>query len=522
MNLETLEIKQRLKDDFEHYASKCLRIRTKSGEIMPFVLNKVQKHVLYQLEEQKRKTGKVRALILKGRQMGLSTLIGARYYHQATHRFGCQTFILTHALDATQNLYKMAQRFHEHCPVPVRPQVSTSNSKELVFGLLESGYKVGTAENKAVGRSSTIQLFHGSEVAFWNNADDHAKGIMQAIPDQPGTECILESTANGVGNYFHQMWQKAEAGLNDFIPIFEPWYWQEEYQRKVDKDFALTAEESELADLYHLTREQIAWRRFKIIDLSVSGQDGEKAFKQEYPCNPTEAFQQTGENTYISTDLVMQARKCTIAKYGKLIMGVDPARFGDDRTCIIRREGRVLYGLESYIKKDTMEVAGIVSTLIQRENPYKVFVDVGGLGAGVIDRLHELGYRDVVVAVNAGAKPLNADRYKNKRSEMWGNAREFLENQPCQIPDSDELHADLCNIFYKFNSSSQLVMEPKEDMKKRGLRSPDSADAFCLTFAYPESAYSENNMQKEKIAANIMSRQKQSAQLRKSRHGNRS
>ena len=92
-------------------------------------------------------------------------------------------------------------------------KVHEHNSKELIFGVLDSGYKLGTAENKSAGRSSTIQLFHGSEVAFWPNAAEHAKGIMQAIPDAFNTEAILESTANGVGNYFHQQWQKAEAGL---------------------------------------------------------------------------------------------------------------------------------------------------------------------------------------------------------------------------------------------------------------------------------------------------------------------
>jgi len=518
MNQETLEIKQRLKDDFEHYASKCLRVRSKNGDILPFSLNRAQKYVHAKLEEQKQKTGKVRALILKGRQQGMSSYVGGRFYHQTTHRFGCQTFILTHALDATANLYKMAQRFHEHCPSVVRPQVSTSNAKELIFGKLESGYKVGTAENKSVGRSSTIQLLHCSEVAFFNNADDHSKGIMQAVPEIPGTELILESTANGIGNYFHQMWQKAESGMNDYIPIFVPWYWQEEYKRQIDDGFQVTGDEEELMHIYGLSREQIAWRRYKIVDLSVSGQDGEKAFRQEYPNTSAEAFIVTGENTYISNEIVMQARKCEAPDYGSLVLGVDPARFGDDRTCIIRRKGRKAYGLESYVKKDTMEVTGIVATIIQKENPVKVFVDVGGLGAGIVDRLNELGFRDVVVPVNAGSKPLNANRYKNKRAEMWGLCREWLENQPCQITDSDELHADLCNIFYKFNSSTQLVMEPKEDMKKRGLRSPDAAEALINTFAYPESALVEKNVKSTEIAANIMSKQRHSMNLRKT-HG---
>src|SRR5262249_59037905 len=95
----------------------------------------------------------------------------------------------------------------------------------------DSGYKVGTAGTKAVGRSSTIQLFHGSEVAFWPFADTHAAGILQAVPNEDNTEIILESTANGIGNFFHQAWRDAEAGKNDYIAIFVPWFWQEEYRR---------------------------------------------------------------------------------------------------------------------------------------------------------------------------------------------------------------------------------------------------------------------------------------------------
>jgi hypothetical protein len=94
-----------------------------------------------------------------------------------------------------------------------------------------------------VGRSSTIQLFHGSEVAFWPHADTHAAGILQAVADAPGTEIILESTANGVGNFFHQLWASAERGASDFIAVFVPWHWQEEYRRPPPEGFALWLED---------------------------------------------------------------------------------------------------------------------------------------------------------------------------------------------------------------------------------------------------------------------------------------
>lgn len=512
MSPEDRAILQKLKSDFIHYASKCLKIRTKSGSVEPFTLNKAQLHIHQELERQKGETGKVRALILKGRQQGVSTLIGGRFYHRVSWHKGTQAFILTHALDATQNLYKMAQRYYENTPSVVKPEVSTSNAKELIFGILDSGYKLGTAENKAVGRSATIQLLHGSEVAFWANASEHAKGIMQAVPSEPGTEIILESTANGLGNFFHQQWQQAEAGLSDFRAIFVPWFWQDEYKRPIDSDFSLTPEETELAAWYGLSPEQLNWRRYKIAELSVTGQDGQKAFRQEYPNTPDEAFVTTGEDTYIQPDIVMRSRKCNAEPVGRLVIGVDPARFGDDRTCIIRRRGRVAYDLQSYSKKDTMEVVGLVHQIIQEEKPAKVFIDIGGLGAGIVDRLFELGCRDVVVGVNAGSKPLNSRIYANKRAEMWGMLREWLNDEPCQVPNNDALHSDICGIRYKIDSNSRLQMERKEDMKKRGIRSPDSADALCLTFAQPETALN-STIKSNELSASIMRPQLERLQI---------
>ncbi len=492
MNEEDIEVFQRLKDDLVHYASRCLKIRAKTGEIAPFQLNKAQLHIHQQLEAQRGKEGKVRALVLKGRQQGCSTYVGARFYHKVTHHFGTQAFILTHSLEATGNLYTMAKRFYEHTPAEVKPMVSKTNAKELVFGLLDSGYKLGTAENKNVGRSATIQLLHCSEVAFFSNAVEHSTGIMQAVPNASGTEVILESTANGVGNYFHQEWQKAEAGISDFVAIFVPWYWQDEYREPIDSNFTRTGHEEELKEQYSLTDNQLQWRRKKIVQLSVSGVNGEKSFAQEYPNNPNEAFQLTGEDSYIDSNLVVSARHAKCEPFGPLLLACDPARFGDDRTSIILRQGRVAYGLKSYVKKDTMEVVGILVQLIKEHSPSRVMVDVGGLGAGVVDRLRELGYDNIVVAVNAGSSPLDADKYKNKRAEMWGTLKQWLTEAPVQIPDSDSLHADLCGVKYKFDSNSRLQMESKEDMKKRGIRSSDEADALCLTFALPDSALMAN------------------------------
>lgn len=475
----TLQALNQLRTDFELYAQKALRVRSKSGRIQPLELNRAQRHIHAQLEAQRERTGKVRALILKGRQQGCSTYVEARFFWRTVWSQGVRTFILTHEEAASANLFEMAQRYYEHLPPELKPTVNAQNAKELQFKALDSGYKVGTAGNKAVGRSSTVQLFHGSEVAFWPNAEDHAAGVLQTVPDEPGTEVILESTANGIGNFYHAQWQAAERGESDYIAIFVPWYWQEEYTRAVPSGFQLSPEEIEYQEAYGLTLGQLVWRRSKISEL------GESKFRQEYPANAIEAFQTSGEDSLIKPEQILRARKDQDAQeYGPLVVGVDPARFGDDRTSIIRRRTRVAYGLESHRKKDNMEIAGICARILNSEPVARMFIDLGG-GAGVVDRLKELGYGDRVEGVNFGESALEAEKYSNRRAEMWGLMADWIKSAPCRIPDSDTLHADLIAPRYKYDSNSRLVIEKKEDIKKRGLASPDEADALALTFAAP-------------------------------------
>jgi len=483
-------IRQRLKDDFGHYAAKCLKIRTKAGAIAPFELNGPQKYIHERVEAQRKATGKVRAIILKGRQQGCSTYIEGRFYWRVSHTKGVRAFILTHEDEATNNLFELANRFHENCPSLVKPSTSAANAKELHFDKLDSGYKVGTAGNKSVGRSSTVQFFHGSEVAFWPNAAAHAAGILQAIPDEVGTEVFKESTANGVGNYFHKEWQDAESGLSDYIAIFVPWFWSEEYRKDPGEGFTLDDDETRYKAAHGLSDEQMAWRRAKIIELKDP-----LLFKQEYPATAAEAFQSTGLDPYIGPELVMTARKAIAEPYGEKKLGVDPARFGDDRTSICFRQGRKVHWIRSYVKKSTMEVAGIVVQTIKEFAPDQVAIDVGGLGAGVYDRVVEIvsspeweGKRPQIVQVNSSEAPIDGKRYTNKRAEMWGLVKEWMQAQPAQIPDSDELQADLTQTRYAYDSNNALRMEKKEDMKKRGFRSPDMADALGLTFARPVSA----------------------------------
>lgn len=478
---------QALRSDFGYYAKQNLKIRTKRGKVEPFVLNQAQRYVHERIEAQRAKTGRVRAIVLKGRQQGCSTYVEGRFYWRVSLAKGMRAFILTHEEDATKNLFEMAQRYHEHSAPFLRPSTAASNAKELIFDRLDSGYKVGTAGNKAVGRSSTVQFFHGSEVAFWPHAAEHAKGIMQAIPDEPGTEVVLESTANGIGNYYHQQWKKAEAGLSEYIAIFVPWYWQPEYRKTPPDGFDRSDEEQALVDQYGLDDEQLYWRRQKIIDLSTGGADGERSFQQEYPMNAAEAFQVTGGDGLIAAPNVAKARKCKANGNGPLVVGVDPSR-GGDRFAVIRRKGRKAFGLEAYADREVDKLGkqvAILKKILDEEKPAMMFIDAGG-GADLVDRLHELGHKNVR-AIAFGSTPLRRDKYKNKRCEMWGEMAEWLkdENLDVQVPDSDELQADLCASPYERDSHDRIILWKKDRIKKEYGFSPDAGDALALTFAEP-------------------------------------
>jgi hypothetical protein len=490
-----IDIRRKLKNDFRYYALKALKIRTKAGAIKPFELNKPQEFLHEIAERQLKEKGKVRLNILKGRQEGISTYVEGRFYWKTTHRRGVRAFILTHEEDATKNLFEMAERFHENVNPLVKPSTGAANAKELHFDLLDSGYRVGTARTKGTGRSSTIQYFHGSEVAFWPNAAEHAKGVFQAIPDEGETEVFRESTANGMGNYFHEQWKLAEHGKGEYWNVFIPWFWMTEYRKPLEDDFSITHDEIDLKEQYELDDQQINWRRQKIIDLSANGADGEAAFKQEYPMNAAEAFQLTGKLGLIKPKWVTRARKAKVSAIGPLVAGVDPSR-GGDRFSIALRKGRKVLSVDSHTGEAVASLGQAVSlckkvldTEYDGEKVSKMFIDAGG-GAEITDRLVELGYGKRVKAIAFGSSPIDIEdppKYLNRRGEMWGKCNEWLtdENLEVEIPDSDSLQADLCASPYRRDTHDRIVLWPKEKILEEYGFSPDEGDAVVLTFAEP-------------------------------------
>lgn len=476
-----MEIHRKLTFDLPYFAAEApLMIKPKTGQPMPLKLNNAQRMLHDMLEKQREEKGFVRALVLKGRQQGISTYINARFYHH-TRRGGVNTFILSHEASTTDKLFKMVKRFHENVHDSLRPETTASNRKELIFSDIDSEYFVGTAGNKNVGRGGTVQRFHGSEAHFWENTDEIEAGVMESVAFDKDTEIILESTANGMSGMFYEKCMNALDGKGDYILCFIPWFVQEEYRRPVPAGFTLTEEEEELKEVYKIDNEQIAWRRFKI----DNAKNGLKQFQQEYPCNVMEAFQTSGEGL-IDPEKIVSARKCAVKDVqAPLIFGVDPARTGGDKTVIVFRRGREVPVIMKWDKMNSMRLAGIVARLIDKYMPDRVFIDVG-YGYGTIDRLKEMNYGKFVEGVNFGSRADQAELYANKRAEMWIEMRDWIHEGDVNIPDDETLHADLAIMpDFLTTSNGKMQLIGKDKIRKEYHRSPDVGDALALTFAAP-------------------------------------
>jgi hypothetical protein len=476
---------RRLTEDLPLYAEHILRIRNKVGALSALRLNRAQKALHEAAERQRDEAGMVRIIGLKGRQQGFSTYVGARFYQKTSTHFGQRARVIAHTQDSTDDLFGMVKRFHDNNAIA--PHKGKSNEKELVFDLLDSGYKVATAGSEDIGRGGTAQLLHGSEVAFWKNLSSHLAGIGNIVADLPGTEIFLESTANGQGNGFHQLWLAAEAGEVPYRPVFVPWFWQPEYAAEPGKDFALSPEDREYQRTYNLTLSQMAWRAAKI---STYEAGYEWLFDQEYPASPTVAFVSTNRNPLISPAAVEAAMRSVYATMeGPLVIGCDPAGEGEsaDRTVIAFRRGRIAYKFLRLVGLNTMQIAGRLAKIWEEERPDALFVDQGGLGAGIVDRLRELNVP--VIGVNASGAPTGLhgpELFLNKRAEMWWAMRDWINDKPVRIVREPELASDLVAPgIAPPNSAGRRQLESKKDMKKRGVRSPDYGDALALTFAEP-------------------------------------
>ena len=262
------------------FIASFLKIRTKRINQSGFTLNRVQREYSRQCTAQN--------IVLKARQVGITTYIAARFFVRTITQRGTLSMQVTQDRESAEDIFRIVRRFWERLPDEARAgQLRTShkNSRQLVFPERDSEYCLASAEENA-GRGRTIQNLHCSEVARWGRRGDEALASLRAAV-VPGGEIVLESTANGAGGLFYEEWQRADE--TEYRRHFFPWWFDASYVIEPGPTFSpMTEEELELMALHGLKPEQIAWRRKQWA--SFRGRA-----VQEFAENPVSCFRASGD-----------------------------------------------------------------------------------------------------------------------------------------------------------------------------------------------------------------------------------
>lgn len=310
--------KQRIQEvasDFYKYCDLNLTIRTKNGTYQKLNITDrpVQQVIVERVLDRLERGEPIRFIILKARQQGVSTIVEALIYWWTTTHKGQQGKVIAHNSDTSLYLYDMFRTYYEQSHESFQPTAKYNTRDGLVFDNdqhpnkgLKSRIDTATAENSGTGRGQTIQWLHGSEVALWPKGQEIVAGLMQAVPFLANTAVFLESTANGIGDYFHTTWQASQRGESAFEPLFFPWTMDPEYSINPPKHFKLTVEEKKLKKEHQLTLGQIYWRRKKMLEFVGD----EKRFYQEYPLTDSEAFLASGTPRFDVKKLSEMEQQC--------------------------------------------------------------------------------------------------------------------------------------------------------------------------------------------------------------------
>jgi len=279
------------------------KIRDKKGQLIGLKFNDSQSKFYDTIKESYGKKP-TRLIVLKARQLGISTITEAFITAMTMLTPNTSSVIMAHLAESASAIFNMTKLFISELPDAMKPQQKYSNAKEIVFdgeNGLKSSIRVMVASDAT--RGSTYKFAHLSEVAFWEHPEEALLALNQAVPMTDDSLIVMESTANGF-NYFYTLWQDAVNGRNDYVPVFFPWYADPEYTRPYT-GFTLNNYEKDIQIRYDLTLDQLEWRRWCIAN--NCGND-EIKFRQEYPITPEEAFITSGTSIF-NNELILEHMK---------------------------------------------------------------------------------------------------------------------------------------------------------------------------------------------------------------------
>jgi hypothetical protein len=279
-----------LRSDPRRWIEANLWLRSKDQRMVPFRLWPAQAHWY---ERRSRWD-----IILKARQLGFTSVIDGCFFADAMLRPHTTSVIIAHDLDSAEKIFVTVRGFWERLPEEERNRIGEPRyltRRELFWPSLNSRFWVGTAGSVASGRGHTIHNLHCSEFAYWPDPERVLAGLTEAVP--LSGRIVIESTANGMGNPFHDLWTQAKQGENSYRPHFYPWWWDQGYRLQGEPLGTLSDEEQQLKDAWGLNDDQLRWRREKRRQLR-------DRFPQEYPENDGHCFLASGRCCFEMTALL--------------------------------------------------------------------------------------------------------------------------------------------------------------------------------------------------------------------------
>lgn len=425
-----------------------------SPPIMPFELFPRQREFIEWLND--RYTKKEDGIVEKSRDVGMTWLCCAYavwmwvFVPGASIAFGSRKEDYVDLSGNPDSIFEKIRMILDNLPVEFLPPGfdMRKHAPNMKIINTDSGSNIKGEAGDNIGRGGRSSIYFLDEAAFIERPD-----MIEAALSMNSDVKISVSTPNGIGNPFYRKRH------NGNFPVFT-FRWSDDPR----KDEVWYRKQKRLLDPVIFNREIEIDYNASVNNALIDGTLVREAMRNKV----TDIF---GKNDI---------------NHAPVVLGVDVARFGSDRTVICCRQGRVVHWFRTFTKLDIEQVIGQVMTAVKSVKVNAIFVDVVGIGAGVYDGLTRK--HDCVYAVNGGSKANDSEKYYNMRAEMGAKIREWLEDAPVVLPSSGDIHADLCALQYDYDKEGRLVLEKKEDAKKRGVRSPDHFDALGLTFARNVSA----------------------------------
>jgi hypothetical protein len=371
-------------------AASLLRVRDRRGRLVPLSANKAQK-------DYERRRGSAN-IVLKARQMGISTWVAGRFFLKTITQPGSLTMQVAHTQEAAEGIFRCVHRFLGNLPSEVRKGVlrtAKASSRQIVFPALDSEYRVETAGDRNAGRGATIQNLHCSEVARWpGDAAETLAGLRAALPTSG--ELVLESTPDGADGCFYEEWQRAGDEAAGMVRHFFPWWWEGEYTARAVAEKNWTDEERRLAKQHKLTAGQIGFRRK--MEAGFRG-----LARQEYAEDPDACFLSSGDCVFdlktVDARLRELPEKAASRDGGELLVfypaiagreylvAVDPAGGGSEGDYSAAQVIEMKTGMqcaELQGKLGTLELAQRVAALGREYGGAKLVVERNNHGSGVL------------------------------------------------------------------------------------------------------------------------------------------